>query len=193
MMINVYHKKLDNVWYAAALEHDKVFATSFALTESEALKCLLRELPNNLCFQIAEDPNLLAEKLLATLNSIFMGKDTSWNFKLEMAHLPNYSRMVLGLLKKVPVGYVTTYGTLAKATKGGPRAVGRVMATNPFAPLIPCHRVVMSDFSLGGYSGGLDIKQRILKREDRGYKEPRMINVDDSVLAIYPVGFLWKD
>ncbi len=192
-MINIYHKKLGNLWYAAALKHDKVIATSFASTESEALKCLLKELPNHSSFQIAEKPNLLSEKLLATLNSILMGKDTSWNFKLEMAHLPNYSRKVLGLLKKVPVGYITTYGALAKATKGGPRAVGRVMATNPFAPLIPCHRVVMSDFSLGGYGGGLDIKRKILKREDRGYKEPGKINVDDAVLAIYPVGFLWKD
>jgi O-6-methylguanine DNA methyltransferase len=192
-MINIHHKKLDNMWYAAALEHDKVFATSFASTESEALKCLLKELPNYLSFQIAENPNLLAEKLLATSNSIFMGKNTSWNFKLEMAHLPKYSRKVLGLLKKVPVGYVTTYGALARTTEGGPRAVGRVMATNPFAPLIPCHRVVMSDFSLGGYGGGLDIKRGILKREDRGYKEPSMMNVDDLVLAIYPVGFLWKD
>jgi alkylated DNA nucleotide flippase Atl1 len=67
------------------------------------------------------------------------------------------------------------------------------MAANPFAPLIPCHRVVRSDFTLGGYGGGLDTKRRILEREDRGYREESKINVDGAVLPVYPVGFLWKD
>ncbi len=192
-MISIYHQKLDEMWYAAAVEDDKVFATNFGSDESKVVKQLLESLPYNVPFQMTEKPIQFSENLLATLNSVFMGKDISKNFKLEMAHLPNYSRKVLGLLIKVPVGYVTTYGALAKATRGGPRAVGRVMATNPFAPLIPCHRVVRSDFTLGGYGGGLDIKQKFLERENRGYQEPSNINVDGAVLAVYPVGFLWKD
>lgn len=192
-MINVYHQKLDGMWYAAALEDDRIFATNFGSNESKIVKQLLESLPYNMPFQTAEKPNQLAEKLLATLKSMLAGEDISSDFKFGMAHLPSYTQKVLGVLAKVPVGYVTTYGALAKAAGGGPRAVGNVMAANPFAPLIPCHRVVCSDFTLGGYGSGLDSKRRILEREDRGYREPSKINVDGKVLAVYPVGFLWKD
>jgi O-6-methylguanine DNA methyltransferase len=154
---------------------------------------LMESLPYDTPFQMAEESNQLAEKLLTTLKSMFTGENVSSDFKFETAHLHKYSKKVLAALAKVPVGYVTTYGALAKATGGGPRAVGNVMAANPFAPLIPCHRVVCSDFRLGGYGGGLATKRRILEHEDRGYREERKINVGGAVLAVYPVGFLWKD
>jgi O-6-methylguanine DNA methyltransferase len=192
-MINIYHQKLDGMWYAAALEDDKVFATNFGSNESKVVKQLLESLPYDAPFQMTEKSSKLAEKLLTTLKSMFAGENVFSDFKFEITHLPNYSKKVLGLLAKVPVGYVTTYGALAKATEGGPRAVGNVMAANPFAPLIPCHRVVRSDCTLGGYGGGLDTKRKILEREDRGYREARKINVDGKVLVIYPVNFLWKD
>lgn len=72
-------------------------------------------------------------------------------------------------LLKVPAGKVLTYGELA-ARAGSPRAyraVGQAMASNPLGPLVPCHRVVRSDGSLGGYSaeGGVSVKRRLLERE----------------------------
>jgi len=192
-MINIYHKKLDEMWYAAALEDGKVVGTSFGSNESKVVKQLMESLPYNMPFQMAEKSNQLAEKLLTVLKSIFTGENVSSDFKFETAHLRKYSKKVLAVLAKVPVGYVTTYGALAKAIGGGPRVVGNVMAANPFAPLIPCHRVVRSDFGLGGYGGGLDTKRKILEREDRGYREESKINVDGVVLTVYPVGLLWKD
>jgi len=194
-LICIYHQRINGMWYAAAIEGEdnRVFATNFGSNESRVLKPLLESLPYNAPFQMAEKPNQHAERLLATLKSMFAGENVSTNFKFEMAHLRSYSRKVLGLLSKVPLGYVTTYGALAKAAGGGPRAVSRVIATNPFAPLIPCHRVVRSDFSLGGYGGGVDVKRKMLGREDRGYQESKKINVDGAVLAIYPVSVLRKD
>ena len=192
-MINVYHQKFDDMWFAAALEDDRVFATNFGSDKSKVIKQLLASLPCKMPFQIAEKSNQLAEKLLATMKSVYMGEDVTSDFKFEMSHLPSYSRRVLSVLRMVLVGYVTTYGALAKATGGGARAVGNVMAANPFAPLIPCHRVVSFDFTLGGYGGGLVVKQKILEREDRGYQEPRKIKVDDMILAVFPVDFLRKD
>jgi O-6-methylguanine DNA methyltransferase len=65
------------------------------------------------------------------------------------------ARKVYGLLRQVPPGRVTTYGALAKAA-GVPRSsrlVGAIMRGNPDAPQVPCHRVVKSDGSIGGYSG----------------------------------------
>jgi methylated-DNA-[protein]-cysteine S-methyltransferase len=68
---------------------------------------------------------------------------------------------------RIPIGRTLTYGELA-AKVGKPqaaRAVGRVMATNPFPLLVPCHRVLGSDRTLHGYGGGLPMKAALLKAE----------------------------
>jgi len=72
-------------------------------------------------------------------------------------------------LKKIPRGSVKTYTQVAKGI-GKPlavRAVANAIGKNPYAPRIPCHRVIRSDGSLGGYSGkgGIETKKLLLKRE----------------------------
>jgi len=71
-------------------------------------------------------------------------------------------------LKRVPKGRVTTYKDLADSlnTKAY-RAVGTAMKNNPYAPIVPCHRVVKSDGSIGGFSGkkGVSGKIKLLKQE----------------------------
>lgn len=57
------------------------------------------------------------------------------------------------MLLKVPRGQVTTYGALSAALSSAPRAVGQALRRNPFAPEVPCHRVVASTLALGGYCG----------------------------------------
>ena len=76
---------------------------------------------------------------------------------------------VWSYLKKIPCGTVRTYSHVAKAI-GKPlavRAVANAVGKNPYAPRIPCHRVIRSDGSLGGYSGkgGIRTKKLLLKRE----------------------------
>jgi hypothetical protein len=66
------------------------------------------------------------------------------------------------------------------------------MATNPFAPIVPCHRVVSSDFTLGGYGGGLDAKLAFLEREKRGYPNRREILVNGKKLQVFPVELVLK-
>jgi len=192
-MIYIYHQKIDRLWYAAAMEDDKVCATSFGSDEQRVLKGVLESLPYNVSFQLADKQSQFSEKVLTTMKLMVAGENVSVDFKFEMAHLPKYSQRVLGFLAKVPFGYVTTYGDLAEVSDLAPRVVGRVMASNPFAPLIPCHRVVRSDFSIGGYGGGVDMKWAILQREDKGYKESAKIKVNGAVLLVFPVGFVWKD
>ena len=72
-------------------------------------------------------------------------------------------------LKKIPRGSVKTYSQVAKSI-GKPlavRAVANAIGKNPYSPKIPCHRVIRSDGSLGGYSGkgGVKIKKLLLKKE----------------------------
>lgn len=71
------------------------------------------------------------------------------------------------LLKKIPRGKVTTYGILAKVCKTSPRAVGRIMKTNPYPEDYPCYKVVTSSGKVGNYSGKGGIKRKVhLLRKD---------------------------
>ena len=78
-----------------------------------------------------------------------------------------FQKKVLKALRQVPFGEVISYGDLAKriGQPGAARAVGTALAHNPIPLVLPCHRVVRRDGSLGGFSGGLDIKERLLTLE----------------------------
>ena len=74
---------------------------------------------------------------------------------------------VYSILVKIPEGKVTTYGDIAKAL-GHPsasRAIGRILNKNPNPVVVPCHRVVMSDGSIGGYAFGKTMKKELLEKE----------------------------
>jgi len=80
--------------------------------------------------------------------------------------MPSFNERIWELCKKVPSGYVTTYQELAHAvgTKAY-RAVGNALNKNPFAPVVPCHRVVKSDGTLGGFAHGCAAKEALLRKE----------------------------
>jgi O-6-methylguanine DNA methyltransferase len=191
-MIGVYTKNIGSVWFGVACDKRRVFGTSFAVSEQEALRCLLSSIPFNVPFQVFQEPSAFAEDALASVKNVYDGKDATHGFSLATEHLPAYTRRVLEAASLIPAGYVASYGSIAKAAGGSPRAVGNVMARNPFAPLVPCHRVVSSDFTLGGYGGGLDVKLDFLVREKRGYAAPRQIPVGDKKLQVFPVEFVLK-
>ena len=72
-------------------------------------------------------------------------------------------------LKKIPYGEVRTYKQIAESIghHKSSRAVANACASNPFPPIIPCHRVIRSDGGLGGYSGlgGVETKRKLLEKE----------------------------
>ncbi|MFQ5517313.1 MAG: methylated-DNA--[protein]-cysteine S-methyltransferase [Acidimicrobiia bacterium] len=77
------------------------------------------------------------------------------------------TRTIYEVVAGIPPGQTMTYGEVAAAAgrPGAARAVGAAMASNPFAPVIPCHRVVGSDGTLRGYAGGVDTKASLLAME----------------------------
>jgi len=92
-------------------------------------------------------------------------------------------------LLSVPRGAVTTYRLYADAVGMSPRQVGRLMASNPYPVLLPCHRVVYSDGRLGGYSGGVKVKRALLEYEGAlcGNKPCRIVkphDVDEVMSAL---------
>lgn len=78
----------------------------------------------------------------------------------------SFSEKVWALTARIPKGRVTTYGQIAKALGcKGARAVGMALNRNPFAPQVPCHRVVGSTGGLTGFAGGIPMKHKLLIEE----------------------------
>lgn len=189
-MLKLYRKKIAETWYAVALNGHKVVATNFAGNEKDALQPILKCLPYDAPFETIDKPDATAEELFKAMSEILEGKSVSFKFELDMDCLPLTTRRVLEVMSLIPTGYVTTYGALAKVVGTGPRVAGHACATNPFAPIIPCHRVVASDLSLHGYGGGLKLKWKILQKENRGYKEASKVKLKGKELPLIPINQL---
>ena len=69
--------------------------------------------------------------------------------------------------RRLPFGHVETYAGIARkiGKPGATRAVGNALGRNPIPVIVPCHRVIRSDATIGGYTGGLEIKHRLLAIE----------------------------
>ena len=101
------------------------------------------------------------------LREYFAGQRREFDLPLDLSGVTPFRAEVLRELSKVPYGETTTYAELARAV-GNPkavRAVGSACATNPLPILIPCHRVLRADGSLGGYRGGEAAKRFLLRLE----------------------------
>jgi methylated-DNA-[protein]-cysteine S-methyltransferase len=108
-----------------------------------------------------------AKDLDRMIDSLVSGKSPGNGVKLDWSGITPFRRQVMEECARIPIGRTLTYGELA-AKVGKPRsarAVGRVMATNPFPLLVPCHRVLGSDRTLHGYGGGLPMKAALLRAE----------------------------
>jgi len=73
--------------------------------------------------------------------------------KIALCHKTPFQKRVLLALCQVPPGQYTTYGIMSKHLSSSPRAVGNALRNNPFAPQVPCHRVLASGGSIGGFHG----------------------------------------
>ncbi len=101
------------------------------------------------------------------LRKYLAGKATSFTLEVDLRKLTAFQRRVLRQAMKIPYGKTVTYGELA-ARVGNPaayRAVGGALGANPVPIVIPCHRVIASDGSLGGFGGGLAYKKKLLALE----------------------------
>ncbi|MAH39178.1 MAG: cysteine methyltransferase [Dehalococcoidales bacterium] len=108
--------------------------------------------------------------IISRLRSYFGGKKTVFPDELDLSQSTHFKRQVWQITKLIPYGESRSYRWLAVKI-GKPnamRAVGQALAKNPLPIIIPCHRVVASNGKLGGYSGGLEMKKRLLHLEATG-------------------------
>ena len=114
----------------------------------------------------------------SALAAAFAGDDAGLAaLVLDLVDRPAWDRAVLGAVRAIPRGETRSYGDIARiiGRPGAARAVGGAVGRNPIGFVIPCHRVIAGDGSLGGYGGGwwgdrdrlLDLKVELLGREGR--------------------------
>ena len=101
------------------------------------------------------------------LDEYFDGRRRVFDLPVDLRVGTAFQRRVLEAIRKIPFGGVTCYKDVARdiGRPGAQRAVGNALGRNPVAIVVPCHRVVASGGKLGGYTGGLDIKQTLMEIE----------------------------
>ena len=135
-------------WVSASEKNNKILSVSFAKSNNRGKSILLNKLKKNLINYFFKktkkiNPNILLE-----------------GSKLQIK--------IWKELIKIPYGKTKSYGEIAKIVKTSPRYVGNVCGQNKHLLIVPCHRVIRTDGSLGGFSsrGGLSLKKRLLSMEN---------------------------
>jgi methylated-DNA-[protein]-cysteine S-methyltransferase len=133
-------------------------------TEAEMRRQIRRD-----CTDATESVRLLPE-IADALERFYAGQPVDFDgIRFDWSGHSSFEIDVWRACKEIGYGHTGSYKSLAErlATPGGARAVGTAMSHNPFAPIVPCHRVLKSDGSLGGYSGpgGVLYKKRLLDME----------------------------
>lgn len=165
---------------------------SYTITDSPLNRLLIAATDKGICVVSAADSDRALERELrrrfpeATLKrddrglrksvahvlDLIRGRRSASTLSLDLQGTP-FQRSVWAELLRIPAGATRSYGEIAKRIKRPTafRAVAQACGANPVAIVVPCHRVVSSDGSLGGYGGGLDRKRLLLTNE--GHRNPR--------------------
>ncbi len=134
-------------WISASEKNNKILSVSFAKSNNRGKSISLNKLKKN-------------------MNNYFSKKTKKINSNILMEG-SNLQIKIWNELIKIPYGKTKSYGEIAKKVKTSPRYVGNVCGQNKHILIVPCHRVIRTDGSLGGFSsrGGLSLKKRLLDKE----------------------------
>ena len=133
---------------------------------SEPVDTVLERLAAEVSPRLLHAPGRLDEAA-RQLEEYFAGRRRGFELAVDLRLAHGFRRAVLAALPAIGYGATASYAAVA-AMAGSPRAVravGSACASNPVPVVVPCHRVVRSDGSLGGYAGGLDAKRALLALE----------------------------
>lgn len=110
--------------------------------------------------------NTLLKKAHSQINKYLSRQLKKFDLPIDISVSPFVEKVLL-IVSKIPYGKIASYREIAKKANSekSARAVGRAMSANPLPIIIPCHRVITSEQTLGGYSAGLDIKAFLLSME----------------------------
>lgn len=143
--------------YVAAGPHGLV-SVDFGVSENEFLDYLYK--------QVGGEPRhspKKVERYKAEIRGYLLGEQEAFDLEVDLSPLTDFQRRVLEEARRVPRGQVATYAEIAERI-GSPkaaRAVGQALRRNPVPIVVPCHRVVNSDGTLGGYGGKLGNRRKV--------------------------------
>jgi len=133
--------------------------------------------------EVGSDPNPMLDAAVVQVEEFLDGRRRAFDVPIDLADRPAWDRTVLAAVREIPWGEVTSYGQLARRIDraGAARAVGGAVGRCPIGLIIPCHRVIAGDGSLGGYGGDwfgsrqrhLELKSELLAREGIDIPVPR--------------------
>lgn len=145
--------------FHVAATRDGVVATAWQTTEEAFDADLVRRLGASVEDAASADPRDPRRRQLdaavAALEALFAGRPPDVVLQFDLADRPSWDRHVLEAVAGIPWGRTASYGEIARRI-GAPRAaraVGGAVGRNPVSLLIPCHRVIAADGSIGGYGG----------------------------------------
>jgi methylated-DNA-[protein]-cysteine S-methyltransferase len=146
--------------FAVAVKDGKIIKSILPKSsEKEALDEITNDLSN---YILSEEYNSYAKVLC----KIYYGKSIPFDIDLLKLDSNGFQKKVLLEVMKIPYGEVKTYKQISEAINSRAyRAVGTAIGKNPLPLIIPCHRVVKSDLSVGGFFGGMEMKKVILQNE----------------------------
>ncbi len=126
----------------------------------------LTDLAGRISPRVLEDPARLDEER-RELDDYFAGRRHAFELPIDWQLSNGFLLRAREGIAAIPYGETRTYTDLARAAgnERAVRAAGSACSRNPIPLVIPCHRVLRSDGSLGGYAGGLEMKQRLLEME----------------------------
>ena len=117
---------------------------------------------------LPEESNSVLDDAIKQIDEYFKGRRTNFDLKIEMFGTP-YMLSIWEELRKIPYGTTITYKELARrvGNEKGARSAGGACGKNNIMIVVPCHRVIGSDGNLTGFTGGLDLKAKLLAHEYR--------------------------
>ena len=147
-------------------KNSKVYRIILSNRQTSALKLVQNSFPT-----ACQSSNPIILHFAKLIQGFLSGKVVEFELKLlALETCSEFQRRVLLAEYGIPRGWVSTYGRIGKqiGVNHGARAVGSALAGNPFPIAIHCHRAIRSDYKLGGYQGGVEMKGILLKNE--GFK-----------------------
>ena len=194
MRAYIFCKLLDGLWCMFSLFNRKIVSTTYPDADFKGclrrllmarkgyeylaplcLRNLFKGFNNRIAgfYDLADIDLGFCESFAVRMKLASLGEDVAFPESLEFEGLKDFTKKVLSLVKAVPRGFVVSYSQIAKALgmDRASRAVGAAVKKNPYPLIIPCHRVVLANGEIGGFSYGREAKLKLLSREGVVIKE----------------------
>ncbi|MDA8425478.1 MAG: methylated-DNA--[protein]-cysteine S-methyltransferase [Treponema sp.] len=189
--VRLWLRQEGDAWFGLAERAERLVAAAVGRTREEAARVLSGCLSPGLPSRSGEGSSEFAEATARMLAAIEAGDERGKRLELADECLGEPDAAVFRLAAAIPLGYASSYGRIAAAAGTIAREVGRLMARNPLYPIVPCHRVVGSDYALVGYRGmtsgsDLDDKLARLRAEARGHQDELVLEAARG-LVVFPV------